>query len=470
LDAPKQQIEGGLEMETVARAKFTTGGEKVSVSFYAFGAILSYYMIMSYLQLFMTDIGIPAVSVGIIFIAAKVWDAVNDPIFGVVVDKLSFKGGKYKPWLRIASIAIPITTIFLFIIPADITVQVKILWSSVAYVLWDTAYTMYDVPLHSLYMAMTEDLDERNLLFSISSFSVYLGALVIAIAVPILFPKIGWGVTGVIIGLLCFGFMQLLNFKAKERFVGAANKESSIKEIIMSLIHNKYLLIFTLATIIGGITNLNLSMNSYFAIHCLGGRQWITPLALASAVPVLVVVLLVPKILQKIDKFKATMISRGAMLLIDVTIFLVGYKNITLFLGLIVIKNMFGAVWNITSIAFIADCVEYAQFHTGDRNQGIAFATKAFTNKLVVALTGSIAMFGLAVFGFVEGADVVQSQVTVDGIWFLYSFFPVIGNAVCLAILAIFFKLRDKDIRIMTRYNNGEITRIEAEASLSRKF
>ncbi|MDR1540409.1 MAG: glycoside-pentoside-hexuronide (GPH):cation symporter [Clostridiales bacterium] len=456
-------------METKSRG-YTTGGERLSAGFYVFGAILSYYMIMSYLQLFMTDIGIPAISVGLIFIVAKVWDAVNDPIFGVAVDKFSFKGGKYKPWLRIASIAIPVTTILLFIVPANISIQAKIIWSSVAYVLWDTAYTMYDVPLHSLYMAMTEDLNERNRLFSISSFSVYLGALAISIVVPMLFPNIGWSATGIIIGALCFAFMQMLNFKCKERFVGASKKESSIKEIIMSLVRNKYLLIFTLATIIGGITNLSMSMNSYFAIHCLGGRQWITPLALASAIPVLLVVLLVPKILGKIDKFTATMLSRGAMLLIDLTIFFLGYKNTTLFLAMIVVKNMFGAVWNITSIAFIADCVEYAQFRTGERNQGIAFATKAFNNKLIVALTGSIAMFGLAAFGFTEGAGAAQSQSTIDGIWFLYSFFPIIGNTVCLCILALFFKLRDKDIRIMVRCNNGEITREEAEASLARKY
>jgi glycoside/pentoside/hexuronide:cation symporter, GPH family len=450
--------------------KYTTGGEKLSVGLYAFGAILSYYMIMSYLQLFMTDIGIPAMTVGFIFIVAKVWDAVNDPIFGVVVDKVSLKNGKYKPWLRIASIAIPITTILLFIVPANNSIQVKIIWSSVAYVLWDTAYTMYDVPLHSLFMAMTDELNERNRLFSISSFSVYLSALTISIVVPMLFPNIGWGATGIIIGALCFAFMQMLNFKCKERFVGAAKEESSIKDIIMSLVHNKYLLIFTLATIIGGITNLSVSMNSYFAIHCLGSRQWITPLALASAVPVLLVVLLVPKILEKIDKFTATMLSRGAMLLIDLTIFFVGYQNTTLLLVLIVVKNLFGAVWNITSIAFIADCIEYAQFRTGERNQGIAFATKAFNNKIVVALTGSIAMFGLATFGFVEGSGVIQSQTTINGIWFLYSFFPIIFNAISLGILALFFKLRDKDIRIMVRCNNGEITREEAEASLSRKY
>ena len=90
---------------------------------------------MSYLQLYMTDIGISAVAVGLIFIFAKVWDAVNDPIFGVMVDKVNLKGGKYRPWLRISTIAIPVTTVLLFIVPANASIQAKIIWSSVAYVL-----------------------------------------------------------------------------------------------------------------------------------------------------------------------------------------------------------------------------------------------------------------------------------------------------------------------------------------------
>ena len=63
----------------------TSKGERAAYGLYAFGAILSYYMIMSYLQLYMTDIGISAIAVGIIFMFAKMWDAVNDPIFGVML-------------------------------------------------------------------------------------------------------------------------------------------------------------------------------------------------------------------------------------------------------------------------------------------------------------------------------------------------------------------------------------------------
>ena len=445
-------------------------GERTTYGLFAFGAILSYYMIMSYLQLYMTNIGISAAAVGLIFIFAKVWDAVNDPIFGVIVDKLNFKRGKYRPWLRISSIFIPVATILLFVIPNGFSVQIKILWSAIAYVLWDTAYTMYDVPMSAIVTAMTESQFERAKLYSLAAFFVYLGGIIVAIAVPMLYPTIGWGMTVLIIGVLSFVSMAALPAKAKERHLGTAEREISIKEILLSLIRNKYLLIFTLAAIIGSVTNFALTLNGYFAIYCLGSATWITPIALATAVPVLFVVLFVPKLFKKVDKFKAYIVTRFITIGIDILIFTLGYANTTVLLALIVIKNIFAAVWGVSAIMFIADCVEYGQFRTGERTQGIAFSTKAFTNKIIVALTGALAMFCLSAYGFVSGVGAVQSQFTINGIWFLYAFMPIVGSALSVAILLLFYKLRDKDVQIMTRANNGEITREEAVSQLSRKF
>lgn len=448
----------------------TSTGERVSYGLFAFGAILSYYMIMSYLQLYMTDIGIPAVAVGTIFILAKVWDAVNDPIFGVVVDKVQLKGGKYKPWLRIASVAIPVTTVLLFIVPSKASTQVKIVWSSLAYVLWDTAYTMNDVPINALVTSMTENQSERNKLYSLSAFFVYLGGLLVAICVPMLYPSIGWSATAVVIGVLCLVGMIPLNFKTKERYAGTANQEASVRDILMSLVHNKYLLIYTLAAIIGSITDFANTLNAYVAIHCLGGEGYITLLSLATAVPVLFVVLFVPKILEKVDKFNAYIATRIATIVVSILIFFVGYNNIMILLALIVVKSLFSGVWGVSAVMFIADCVEYGQFHTGERNQGIAFATKAFTNKIIVAITGALGMFGMAAFGFVEGAGVVQSAATIQGIWLLYAVGPIVGSILCVAILLAFYKLRDKDVALMIRCNNGEITREEAERGFSKKI
>lgn len=79
-------------------------------------------------------------------------------------------------------------------------------------------------------------------------------------------------------------------------------------------------------------------------------------------------------------------------------------------------------------------------------------------------------MFGLSAYGFLEGKDAVQSQATIDGIWFLYSFTPIIGSVLATIILLMFYKLRDKDAQAMAKYNNGEITLEEAQSRFTRKF
>ena len=107
---------------------------------------------------------------------------------------------------------------------------------------------------------MTENQEERNKLYSLNSFCVYLGGILVAILVPLLYPAIGWPLTILILGVLCLITMIPLPGKAKERYGGKAEKEVSIKEIFMSLIHNKYLLIFTLASIVSALTDFSLSL------------------------------------------------------------------------------------------------------------------------------------------------------------------------------------------------------------------
>ena len=112
----------------------TSRGERVSVGFFAFGAILSYYVIYSYLQLFLTDfVGVSASAV--VFMIAKIFDAVNDPVFGVIVDMAKPKSGKYLPWLKVAAMAIPITTLIVFWNPVSqsFPMWAKTLWALISY-------------------------------------------------------------------------------------------------------------------------------------------------------------------------------------------------------------------------------------------------------------------------------------------------------------------------------------------------
>ena len=113
-----------------------------------------------YVETFLTDIGIAAASAAMILLLPKLWDAVNDVIFGYLMDRYSFRNGqKFMPWVRIGTAAVGLTTVALFAIPPSADQTVKIVWFVVAYVLFDICYTILDAPAFAVTTVMTHDVD-----------------------------------------------------------------------------------------------------------------------------------------------------------------------------------------------------------------------------------------------------------------------------------------------------------------------
>ncbi len=449
----------------------TSKKERMSFALYSFGTICSYYVIYSFLQIFLTDaVGISAAAVSVIFIIAKVFDAVNDPVFGVIVDKYRFKDSKYRGWLKIAAFAVPITTILIFLNPttASFPVGGRIAWALISYVLWDCAYTLCDAPVQSLVIVTSKTPEERNHILAINAFMVYLGGLLIVVLVPIMRPLVGWGITGIVIGVLSFLGMIMIPFVVKERYNVPQEKEVPLKTILKTVAKNRYLLILVLAQIIGSLTDFATTLQTYFATYCLGSETWLTPLALATVFPILLVVMFVPKLLEKIDNFKAYIISRVLTIVITVLIYLCGYQNIIVMIALVALRSAVSAVWALVSTIFIADSIEYGEFVSGERNQGVAFSLKAFVNKMVVALAGSLGMACLAMIGYVENG-VAQTPEVIHGIWVLYSLAPAAGSVLAIVILLLFYPLRNRDVQAMVAANRDEISKDEAKKRISAR-
>ena len=141
--------------------------ERLSYYLYFCGQNAIYNLVASFLTTYlMLSIGGLVKTAGIM-LAVKVWDAVNDAIFGVLFDKVKFKSGKkFVPWLKISLVFIPLTTVMLFAIPNNFSENAKLIWLAVSYILWDTAYTLCDVPIFGIITSMSENIDERNSIIS----------------------------------------------------------------------------------------------------------------------------------------------------------------------------------------------------------------------------------------------------------------------------------------------------------------
>ena len=446
-----------------------TPGERYTYVLYYFGQLIFYMIVTSFLQLYLTNIAIPAAVIGTIFIVAKVWDAVNDPIFGVIVDKVNLKKGKYIPWLRISVFAIPVTTILIFCIPSSLSLQVKIILAVATYVLWDTSYTLADVPIYALPTAMTSNIGERDKMYINSKFTAFIGGLLVAIAVPILFPAVGWPATVIILSILGFLTTFPIAFKAKERFFTEV-QNPSFMDLIRYLLKNKYLLIYHGALILVSLSNTASPVQSFFAIHNLGSTDYIATIAMVATVPMILAVFLAKPLLNRFDKVYIAVFCILAAPLVGIVMYFVGYENLTVLYAFIAIRAIFGAMSVVLVAMFSADCAEFGNYVTGDRAQGVSFSIQTFTAKITAALSSSICMFVLGILGFIEGENVQQSASTIAAIWSLYTWVPVITAVLAAALLAFGYKLRQKDVAYMILANKGELSKEDAASKMSRSY
>ena len=470
----------------------TTKTERKSYYSYFFGQNMIYNMISAYLATFLLLIGVDPVKSATVMLAVKVWDAVNDAIFGVIFDKIKFKSGKkYIPWLKIACAVTPVSTIAIFVIPSAASETVKLIWFAIAYIIWDTAYTICDVPAFGIITAMTSNIEERNTVLSLKGITAGVGMALTTVLVTVLaseFVGLGYGPVSIIVAIVAMATMIPVCSRCHERNVSDDEEQFTVRRMLRYVISNKYLLIYYIGYIFYS------GAQTYNALHVITA-YYIYENSLASlitgtvaALPQLVMALLVPKIIRKIDKMKLFRICAVATILLSFLI-IPARSSFVLFVITFMLRAIPLGVVGVLSFTFTPDCAEYGQYTTGTEAKGITFAIQTFAVKLAAAISGSMGLALLGWFGFkskfmVDGklqevssfedlnkinAIAQQTPEALDGLWFTYNVIPIIGLIIALVIWS-FYKLNDKDAQIMADYNVGKITREEAENSLSKKY
>ena len=424
-----------------------------------------------YVETFLTDIGIAAATAAVILLVPKLWDAVNDVLFGYLVDRHVFKSGlKFLPWVRIGTAAVGITTVALFAIPASLSESVKVVWFLVAYLLFDLSYTVLDAPAFALTTVMTSDVPERSAIIAGGKLWSMVGGVVATLLIPILRPILGWLAACVVFIAVSIVLMIPLLVFAKERSHVQAQSEPGLREMLRYLKANRYLLIALVCLMILGVASLEQKMAIYMGRICLEKEGLATLVAGGAAVSVIVVSALVPVLSRKWDKFQVLIAGLAFTVVMNVVAYFVGYDSLVLALIMTTLKCSGLGFWSVVLYMLVADTVEYGTYKTGTRAAGVTFSLQCFAAKLKNGLIGSVVLFSLARVGFVEGENAVQPAGVADGVWGLFCLLPAAGFLIALVLLVKFFKLRTRDVQIMSRCNNGEITREEAEKLLEGRF
>ncbi len=463
----------------------TTPLQRVSWWSFFIGQNAYYNITFLYLSTYLMMQGIDPLKISAVLLVVKIWDAINDPLFGYIFDKVKFKSQlKSLPWLRLSTALVPIVTIAMFAIPSGLTEAGKLIWLAVSYILWDTIYTLTDVPAYSMLTTMTDNIQERTTMLAVNRVFSGAGYLLCTVLLGILIgEQVGlsytWGVAIVsIISVLTMApvciFGKEKNYKPEED-----NGDFSIRQMLSYLGKNKYLLIFYAGYCATDGLKTSAALTLLVSFYLFGNSTFSILLNLLNMVPGVVAAIAMPWLLKKFDKFKVLVVCNLIGILSGLAIYFTGYENQTLFLVLTVLRCIPMSVCGILYFMFTPDCAEYGEFKSGISAKGITFAIQTFSVKITAAISTALALALLGLFHWVSveaesfeelaSLGIQQSQEALDGLWFVYALVPVIG-LILSSICWLFYKLNDKDVQIMAKCNAGEISREEAESQLSRKY
>ena len=426
-----------------------------------------------YVETFLTDIGFAAAAAAAILLVPKIWDAVNDVLFGYIVDRHVFKNGqKFMPWVRIGTAAVGITTVAMFAIPQSMGDTTKVVLFLAAYILFDVAYTVLDAPAFAVTTVMTGDIPERTSIIAGGKLWSMVGGVLATLLVPMVRPKLGWFGGAVVFVAVSVVLMVPMLFSVKERrsAESTVQENPSFKEMVHYLKNNKYLVVTLIAMVILGLASVEQKMAIYLGRICLQNESMSTYVGAGAAVSVIAVSAVIPSLSKKWDKFHIMCVGLAFAILMNIVNYFVGYDNFWVAIIMTALKCTGLGFWQVIIYMLVADTVEYGTYKSGTRAAGISFSLQTLASKLKNALIGSMILLSLSAVGFVEGENAIQPEGVADGVWFMYSWIPVVGFAIALVLLLAFYKLRSKDVQVMGKYNKGEITKEEAEALLADKY
>lgn len=408
----------------------------------------------TFVTFFYTDaLGLNAAIIGMIMMVSRFLDGTTDIIMGFIVDKTKSKHGKARPWLLWLAIPITISLILMFTVPQTGDFG-KYVYVAITYNLVTTIlYTAINIPYGALTSLMTRDQDQRMVINIFRMTMAQIGSLIInAITLPTVNALGGsahqksWILASVIYGIAALILFLLCFYKTKERVkvsetVKEEQKISFLKSIKICLKNDQWLVLVIYWVIMAFGMAMSMSVGTYYAKYILGNENFSGFLMAVMTLPVVVFMPLLPPFIRKIGKCKVAIIG-GIISVIGYALMLINPTSMNWLLVCAVVKGIGQSATAGTIFAMVADTIEYGQWKTGVRTEGMLYSSTTFGAKIGMGVGGAIAMAVLGVVGY-NGLLATQSDAVIQVLKALYIYIPILFS-LCMPLLLHFFYKLDK--------------------------
>lgn len=428
------------------------------VIFYSFGDLASQFVwtfIGSYLTVFYTDIvGLAPAAAAAIMMIARVWDAVNDPMMGAIAERTRSKFGRFRPYILFGSPLLAIFSVLCFTHPFAGSSKAGVIYAAVTYIITGMLYTLVNIPYGALAAVMTEDAEQRNKINASRNVGMNVGILIVnGITANVMLFFSGKGaevangngyfMTALVYAIISIPCFLAVFFTSKEQVVPEVTKEKfSLETTITGLVTNKNLMILLVIMILQMAAWMGrIGVVIYYIMYCLGSFTLIPVIMLAPSVCGIVSSLMVPKVMSKFGKRMTLQIAVTCQGIALLAMYFTPFDNLTL----IIIESGLVGFFNVSfpcSLSLLGDAIDYNEYKTGMRNDGIAYATYGLAQKLGNAIGASVGVLLLASFGYVANAQ--QTPETLHGINIVVNLIPAIIFFLT-AIFAFTWRLKDSE-------------------------
>ena len=423
--------------------KRVSWGEKIAYGMGNFGSQMVFNPATTFMVFFYTDIaGIAAATVGTILFLSRFLDVLN-PVMGLIVDRTQSKHGKARPWLLWMAIPFGISAALLFSSP-NLGPTARVIYAFITYNLAFTIiYTAVDIPYSSLLPLITSEPHERTSL-SVTRMILSNAGVVLSFAVTMpLVNALGGGKQGWQWAFIIFGVLGVVSLWVSfagttERIKADAHVHKSvpIKDGVAALFRNKYfLLVAGLAVTIFLMLGL-LVANLYYCRYFLRKAELFGPLMTMMVFAQIVGMFFTPAIVKKLGKRNTALLG----MVVTIAGQLVLYINpltYTLLVAGTIIKGLGAAPLVGTMFAMVADTIDYGEWLTGFRTDGLVFGSMALMMKMAIGFGNVLVGWILAWGGYAAASD-VQSAKALESIRILFLHLPLLFYVIALAILLVY--------------------------------
>lgn len=427
-----------------------------------FWKLFSYFLPFFYSNVF----GLSLADAGVLMLVTRIWDAVSDPMMGIICDRTKTRWGKYRPYLLFFALPFAVCGILLFTTPEN----GKTLWAYITYICMMTVYTGINVPYGSLLNVMTADSDEKSVLSSYRMFFAYGGSFIALFAwEPLcnMFDKarvvsaeaagglasistspVAWNRAMIVIAACCFIFF-ILSFLLTKEHVKSESTVSVGQDLKLLLKNKPWWLLIGAALASNLFNTVRGTTTAYFFSDYLLKTVEMAPqwaflvsasifLSIGEVANMVGVVIAVP-MSKKLGKKSTYMVSMAVLIVLSIAFFFLpattgGYWAMLFFQILI---STFTGIISPLVWSMYADVADYSELKDGTASTGLIFSSASMAQKFGGAFGGSAVMWLLAAFGYNTVAGAVQTDTAILGLRILMSWGPALVAA--LSILVVWF-------------------------------